>query len=125
MFGILSIVACTTDRAVDQLVDAAMAAGRAVDQVVEAIVAAGEQHRRRVSTATLNLEHWKHVSTATERLKLGQHVSSPTLHEVSSAAHLVQCWYRRGDHSWAPCSMRVWPAMRVSLASFDVSCRSP
>jgi len=30
-------------------------AGKAVDQVVEAIEAAGEQHRRRVSTATLNL----------------------------------------------------------------------
>jgi hypothetical protein len=29
--------------------------GRSVDQVVAAVLAAGEQHRRRVSTATLNL----------------------------------------------------------------------
>jgi GTP-binding protein len=29
--------------------------GRRVDEVVKAILAAGEQHRRRVSTATLNL----------------------------------------------------------------------
>jgi hypothetical protein len=44
--------------------------GKAIDQVVEAIVAAGEQHRRRVSTATLNLvdEQERRVSTATLNL---------------------------------------------------------
>mmetsp|Transcript_429 Transcript_429/g.1066 ORF Transcript_429/g.1066 Transcript_429/m.1066 type:complete len:654 (+) Transcript_429:34-1995(+) len=51
--------------------------GRAVDQVVEAIVAAGEQHRRRVSTATLNLvireaTAWKAPPTQRRSLKKGR-----------------------------------------------------
>ncbi|KAF5828667.1 P-loop containing nucleoside triphosphate hydrolase protein [Dunaliella salina] len=51
--------------------------GRAVDQVVEAIVAAGQQHRRRVSTATLNLvireaTAWKAPPTQRRSLKKGR-----------------------------------------------------
>lgn len=52
-------------------------AGKAVPEVVDAIVAAGEQHKRRVSTATLNMvlseaTAWKAPPTQRRSLKKGR-----------------------------------------------------
>jgi predicted GTPase len=100
--------------------------GRSVDQVVAAVLAAGEQHRRRVSTATLNLVlreavAWKAPPSQRGNLKQGRiyyatqaAVSPPTFVLFVNDPRLFPDDYRRWVELVHGCACALVDALLLS-----------